>query len=85
MIAYILNLIDLFCTLYAISHGAVELNPLMQNPVVMILYKTIVVGFLLYWLGKRTEPMAVLGFKFVVVLYVIIDVYHAAYILYAGR
>lgn len=29
--------------------------------------------------------MAVLGFKFVVVLYVIIDIYHAVYILYVGR
>lgn len=85
MIAYLLNLIDLACTLYALRIGATELNPLMQNPVVMIVYKTIVVGFLLYWLRKRAEPMAVLGFKFVAVLYAVIDIRHAVYILYAGR
>ena len=31
VIAYALNLIDLSCTLWALRHGAVELNPLMRE------------------------------------------------------
>lgn len=44
VIAYTLNLIDLFCTLWALRHGAVELNPLMQSVTVMVGYKVIIVG-----------------------------------------
>ena len=31
VIAYALNLLDLFFTLWALRHGAVELNPLMRE------------------------------------------------------
>lgn len=85
MIAYILNLIDLILSLYAIQHGGVELNPLMQNPVVMILYKVVATWFLLRWLSKRTEPVAVWGLRLITVLYLLIDVGHVVCILYAWR
>ena len=42
MIAYVLNLIDLSCTLWALHHGAVELNPLMREVTVMVGYKVII-------------------------------------------
>lgn len=42
IIAYALNLIDLSCTLWALRHGAVELNPLMREVTVMVGYKVII-------------------------------------------
>ena len=36
IIAYVLNLIDLSCTLWALRRGAVELNPLMRSVTVMV-------------------------------------------------
>ena len=44
MTPYLLNLCDLFLTLYALSRGGVELNPLMQNPAVMVAWKVGGVG-----------------------------------------
>ena len=46
MTAYLLNLTDLAFTLHALSHGAVELNPLMRSVPVMIAYKVVGVGAL---------------------------------------
>ena len=56
--AYALNLVDLFCTLYVLSLGVQEANSLMQSVPVMIFYKVVVVGGLLWWLSQRTEPLA---------------------------
>ena len=61
MIAYILNLFDLFFTLHALSHGAEELNPLMRSVPIMIFSKIFVVGVLLWWLSKREETIAKVG------------------------
>jgi len=55
MIPYILNLFDLFCTLYALNNGITELNPLMQNIPVMIIYKVIIVGILCWWLSRHSK------------------------------
>lgn len=85
MIAYLLNLIDLAFSVYAIRNGGVELNPLMQNPAVMILYKIIAMGFLLSWLSKRKERIAVLGMRLIIVVYLIIDLGHVFCILYTWR
>ena len=48
MTLYLLNLADLLFTLHAISHGGVELNPLMQCIPFMVFYKTIVMGALIW-------------------------------------
>ena len=56
--AYTLNLLDLFCTLWALRHGAVELNPLMQCVPVMAVYKLAVMALLLWWLSRRPERLA---------------------------
>ena len=58
VIAYALNLIDLFCTLWALRHGAVELNPLMREVTVMVGYKVVIVGALLWWLSRQRERAA---------------------------
>jgi len=52
MTAYTLNLLDLAITLYALKHGGVELNPLMQCVPVMVAHKTLVTGALCLWLKR---------------------------------
>ena len=85
MMVYLLNLVDLAFSVYAIHNGSTELNPFMQNPTVMILYKVIAMGFLLWWLSKRKERIAVLGMRLIGIVYLTIDLYHISCILYAWR
>lgn len=81
MIVYILNLIDLACTLYAISIGATELNPLMRSVTVMVGYKVIIVGALLWWLSRQRERAARYALYVAAVVYGAVDVYHMINIL----
>lgn len=81
MIAYVLNLIDLFCTLWALRHGAVELNPLMRSVTVMVGYKVIIVWVLLRWLSLRRERAARYALYVAAVVYGAVDVYHIINIL----
>lgn len=81
VIAYALNLIDLFCTLWALRHGAVELNPLMRSVPVMVCYKVIIVGALLWWLSTRRERAARYALCAAAAIYGAVDVYHIINIL----
>lgn len=81
IIAYVLNLIDLSCTLWALRHGAVELNPLMREVTVMVGYKVIIVGVLLWWLSTRKERTARYALYVAAVVYGAVDVYHMINIL----
>lgn len=81
IIAYALNLIDLSCTLWALRHGAVELNPLMREVTVMVGYKVIIVGALLWWLSTRRERVARYALYVAAVVYGAVDVYHIINIL----
>lgn len=81
MIAYVLNLIDLSCTLWALRHGAVELNPLMRSVTVMVGYKVIIVGALLWWLSRQRERAARYALYVAAVVYGAVDVYHIINIL----
>lgn len=81
MIVYILNLIDLACTLYAISIGATELNPLMREVMVMVGYKVVIVWALLWWLSTRRERAARYALYVAAVVYGAVDVYHMINIL----
>lgn len=81
VIAYALNLIDLFCTLWALRHGAVELNPLMQSVTVMVSYKVVIVGALLWWLSTRRERAARYALYVAAVVYGAVDLYHVINIL----
>lgn len=76
MTAYLLNLADLAFTLYALCHGAVELNPFMQCVPVMIIYKVFVVGILCYWLNKRQERIARIGLNLIAAAFAAVDVWH---------
>ena len=73
MIPYILNLIDLVFTLYALSHGIPEANPLMVSVPVMVFYKIIVIGLLCWWLSYRREKTAL---TLVTVFYAAVAVWH---------
>lgn len=81
VIAYALNLIDLFCTLWALRHGAVELNPLMRSVTVMVGYKVIIVWGLLWWLSRQQERAARYALYVAAVVYGAVDVYHMINIL----
>jgi hypothetical protein len=81
VIAYTLNLIDLFCTLWALRHGAVELNPLMRSVTVMVGYKVIIVWALLWWLSRQRERAARYALYVAAVAYGAVDVYHMINIL----
>ena len=81
IIAYALNLLDLFCTLWALRHGAVELNPLMRSVPVMVCYKVIIVGGLLWWLSTRRERAARYALYVATVVYSAVDLYHMINIL----
>ena len=81
VIAYTLNLLDLFCTLWALRHGAVELNPLMREVTVMVGYKVIIVWALLWWLSTRRERAARYALYVATVVYGAVDLCHMINIL----
>lgn len=76
IITYVLNLFDMFFTLYALSLGGKELNPFMQNTHFMIFYKIVIMGILLWWLSKRPERVARLGLILCMIVYSALFVYH---------
>ena len=73
---YALNILDLLFTLHALSHGAVELNPIMRNVQFMVFYKTVIIGALLWWLSRRQEPLARVGLNILTVYYGAITLWH---------
>lgn len=81
IIAYVLNLIDLSCTLWALHGGAVELNPLMRSVPVMVCYKVVIVGALLWWLSTRRESASRYALYVAAAVYGAVDVYHILNIL----
>lgn len=58
MTPYTLNLLDLALTLYAISHGAVEINPLMRCIPLQVVYKVVIVGALCFVLCRLKRHKA---------------------------
>lgn len=81
IIAYALNLIDLSCTLWALRHGAVELNPLMREVTVMVGYKVIIMWGLLWWLSRQRDKAARYALYVAAAVYGAVDVYHMINIL----
>lgn len=76
MTVYLLNLADLAFTLYALCHGAYELNPLMRNIPFQCFYKAVLVGALLWWLSTRQERLARFGKKALAAVFAAVDVWH---------
>ncbi len=73
-----LNWIDLICTLWALRHGAVELNPLMQSVTLMLWYKGAVVPLLALWLNAQGTQEARRGLRICAIVYGAVCVWHAA-------
>lgn len=84
MTAYILNLFDLGFTLYALSHGAIELNPFMRCVPFQIFYKVIVVGALLYGLSKVNSRLARFGLNVATTVFVVVNAWNIINI-FGGR
>lgn len=84
MTAYVLNLLDLFFTLYALSMGCTELNPLMRSVHLMVAYKVAVVGGLLWWLSTRRERAARIGLMICTAVYAVLAVYHVVGLILMG-
>lgn len=82
VISYALNLTDLLCTLWALRHGAVELNPLMRSVTVMVVYKVIIVGVLLWWLSRQRERSARYALYIATAVYGAVCVWHAVGLLF---
>ena len=76
-----LNWLDLICTLLALRRGCVELNPLMRSVPVMVCYKVIIVGALMWWLSTRKERAARYALYVAAVVYGAVDLYHMINIL----
>lgn len=70
---YPLNLLDLTFTLYAINHGALELNPLMRCVPFMVFYKVVIVGVACWWLHRCN---AVWSLRFLTAVYAAVNIYH---------
>lgn len=88
MAAYILNLIDLAFTLYALSHGAYELNPLMMCVPIMIAYKVFVIGAICWGLHRLREyRIARFGLMIATAVYAVLALWHIVnlLIIYGGR
>ena len=84
MTAYLLNLLDLAFTIYALSLGCAELNPLMQPIPIMIFYKVVVVGLLAAWLSRRPERAAKVGLRICTAVYAGLDCYHLMCLILIG-
>ena len=78
IIAYALNLFDLSCTLRALRLGCVELNPLMREVAVMVVYKVIIVWVLLWWLSRQRERSARYALYIATAVYGAVCLWHAA-------
>ena len=77
MTAYILNLFDLGFTLYALSHGAIELNPLMRCVPFMIAYKVFVIGAICWGLHRlRGYRLAQFGLKIATAVFAVANLWH---------
>ena len=81
---YTLNILDLLFTLHAISHGGVELNPLLQSIPAMVFYKVIVVGILCRWLGKREERIARIGLDLCTIAFGAVNLWHIVNLIAIG-
>ena len=84
MWVYLLNLLDLACTLYALRIGAMELNPLMESIPAMVVYKLVVVGALLWWLSRQRGRLVRVGLNICTVVYATLDLYHLISLIWIG-
>lgn len=71
-----LNWIDLICTLWALRHGCMELNPLLRSIITMIWYKGAIVPLLVLWLNSRGTQEAQRGLRICAGVYGAVCLWH---------
>lgn len=79
MVTYALNLADLALTLYALSLGCTELNPLIRSVPVMLFYKIVVVGGLcvvMHHFAEGGNKAARWGLRICAAVYADLCIYH---------
>ena len=81
VMTYLLNLLDLALTLYALSIGCTEMNPLMQSLPIMIFYKVVAVGGLCWVLQHYRSRR---GLRLCTAVYAAVCAYHLYGILLIG-
>lgn len=69
----VLDVLDLFFTLYALSLGYAEANPLLQNPQFMVTYKLTIVPLLACWLYRLGAKR---GLAALALVYVFVNLWH---------
>lgn len=83
MILFALNLLDMGFTLWALHHGAYELNPAMRwvmglHPLAFPTVKVVVGGIACWWLEWSAEryPLARLGRRICIAAYGLLCLWH---------
>ena len=86
MTPYTLNLLDLTLALYAVRHGGVELNPLMQSIPVMVAWKVLGVGALCLLLSKLATNLQVAryGLQICTAIYILANLWHIVNLIKIG-
>lgn len=86
MIAYALNLADLALTLYALTRGGVELNPLMRSIPVMVAWKVCGAGVLCLLLSKLATNLKVAryGLQVCTAIYILTNLWHIVNLIKIG-
>lgn len=87
LLIYILNINDLVCTLFLLSMGFEEANPLMKNIVsnqkVIIIIKVFIIGMILIFISKfikKDYKLAKVATNVALLAYVLVTVLHIYYI-----
>jgi hypothetical protein len=83
MVAYILNIVDMLFTMYVISDGGIELNPIVNtileyDGVLFAFLKIVVAGVLLLWLERKAKlyKVARQGLFAITIFYAILVLWH---------
>lgn len=87
LLIYIFNINDLVCTLFLLSMGFKEANPLMKNIVsnekVIIIIKVFIIGMILIFISKfikKDYKLAKVATNVALLAYVLVTVLHIYYI-----
>ncbi|MEI3337582.1 MAG: DUF5658 family protein [Clostridium sp.] len=87
LLIYIFNINDLVCTLFLLSMGFEEANPLMKNIVsnekVIIIIKVFIIGMILIFISKfikKDYKLAKVATNVALLAYVLVTVLHIYYI-----
>ena len=87
LLIYIFNINDVVCTLFLLSMGVEEANPLMKNIVsnekVIIIIKVFIIGMILIFISKfikKDYKLAKVATNVALLAYVLVTVLHIYYI-----